>query len=97
MDERIEQGINKENTSYLNSLSSVIDTILSGIVLKTHFNMTFNRGRYNLAPLIASFGLPQIAESDIIWEFTDEFVLDASINIQIALNRENPTDSTFDI
>jgi hypothetical protein len=95
LDERIEQGINKENTSYLNSLSSVIDTILSGIVLKTHFNMTFNRGRYNLAPLIASFGLPQIAESDIIWEFTDEFVLDASINIQIALNRENPTDSTF--
>ena len=42
IENKLEQGINKENTSYLNSLSSVIDTILSGIVLKTHFNMTFN-------------------------------------------------------
>ncbi|MDE5616422.1 MAG: hypothetical protein K2I78_01385, partial [Clostridia bacterium] len=95
LEDRIKDGINKENTSYLNSLSSVVDTILSGIILRTHFKMTFNEGRYNLAPFIASFGLPQIADTDIIWEFTDEFVLDASINIQIALNRENPMESTF--
>ncbi|MDE5991149.1 MAG: hypothetical protein K2H36_06165 [Clostridia bacterium] len=95
LDKRIEEGINKENTSYINSLSGVIDTLLSGIIIRTHFSMTFNEGRYNLAPFIASFGLPQIADTDIIWEFTDQFVLDASLNIQIALDRANPSESTF--
>ena len=95
LDKRIEDGINKENTSYINSLSGVVDSLLAGIILRTHFSMTFNEGRYNLAPLIASFGLSQIADTDIIWEFTEDFVLDASINIQIAFDRANPSDSTF--
>ncbi|MDE6614474.1 MAG: hypothetical protein K2K24_03090, partial [Clostridia bacterium] len=95
LDQRIEEGINIGNTNYINSLSGVIDTVLSGIILSTHFNMTFNKGKYNLSPLIASFGLPEIADTDIVWTFTDDFILDMSINMQIALDRDNPNDSTF--
>lgn len=93
--DRIENGINKDNTKYSESLNGLVDTLLSGIMLSTHFAMTFNQGKYNFAPLVASFGLPQLADADIIWEFTDDFVMDMSINVQISLDRNNAENSTL--
>ena len=93
--DRIENGINKENTSYINHLNGVVDTLLSGIMLSTSFEMKFNKGKYNLAPFIASFGLDQIADADIIWNFTDDFLMDMSINVQIDMRRDDPDNSTL--
>ncbi|MDE6188862.1 MAG: hypothetical protein K2G37_01070 [Clostridia bacterium] len=95
LDERIANGIKATSTSYANSLSEVFDAALGGIILQTNFTMTFDKGKYNLAPFIASFGLPEIADIDIIWEFDQPFVMDLMIDMQIALDRNNPSESTF--
>ncbi len=93
LDERIENGIDAENTSYINSLGGAIETVLGGVMFSAHLNLNFSKNKYNLAPLIASFGLPQLANTDIIWEFDDAFKLDASLNVQISLDRSRPSNS----
>lgn len=99
LDGYINNRINLEKTSYLDALSSengrngVLDKILGGITMSSRFSVTFNKGTYDLAPFIAGFGVPQLAKTELLWEFTDNFTLDAQLNIQISLDRENHRNS----
>lgn len=74
---------------YLNSLNGVVDHILGGIRFSSGFEMSFNKGTYDLAPFIAGFGVPEVENSHILWTFDNDFVLDASLNLQISLNKND--------
>lgn len=91
--EYINGKIDINNTDYLTSLNGVIDHMLGGIRFSSGFNMVFDAGTYDLAPFIAGFGVKEVENSHILWEFTDRFVLDASLNLQIALNRTDTAKS----
>lgn len=92
MDTKIAR-IDKTNVSYLNKLSSVVDTVLGGITLSSNFNLKFSEGTYDLAPFIAGFGVKEVEKLELLWKFNKDFVLDASLNLQIALNRQDPSKS----
>lgn len=89
----INTKVDKENTNYLSSLNGVIEHMLGGIRFSSGFNMVFDKGTYDLAPFIAGFGVKEVENSHILWEFTDKFILDASLNLQIALNRTDTAKS----
>ena len=77
---------------YVDSISKWINTLLEGTFFSLNLAIDFSAGKYNLAPLISLF-LPEIADKQLIWEFTGDFTLDASLNIGISLNKENPDES----
>lgn len=89
----IDSRVDKENTNYLSSLNGVIEHMLGGIRFSSGFTMNFDAGTYDLAPFIAGFGVPEVENSQILWTFTNDFVLDASLNLQIALNRTDTAKS----
>lgn len=93
LDAYIADRVNTDNTSYLESLNGVVDKILGGVTMSSRFTLSFNKGTYDLAPFIASFGVPQLEKTQLLWEFTDDFVLDAQLNIQLSLNRNNAAQS----
>lgn len=95
----ITDRIDVDNTSYLDALSSangrngVLDKILGGITMSSRFSLTFNKGTYDLAPFIAGFGVSQLAATELLWEFTEDFTLDMQLNVQISLDRLNSSNS----
>lgn len=93
LDVYIADRVDKDNTSYLESLNGVVDKILGGVTMSSRFTMSFNKGTYNLAPFIAGFGLPQLEKTELLWNFTEDFVLDAQLNIQLSLNRQDASQS----
>lgn len=93
LDVYISDRVDTENTSYINSLNGVVDKVLGGVTMSSRFTISFNKGTYNLAPFIAGFGVPQLANTDLLWNFTEDFMLDAQLNIQLSLNRQNAAQS----
>ncbi|MDE6473657.1 MAG: hypothetical protein K2L70_00965 [Clostridia bacterium] len=83
----IDGRVDTENTDYLSSLNGVIDHLLGGIRFSSGFSLDFSAGTYDLAPFIAGFGVSEVESSQILWTFDNDFTLDASLNLQIALNR----------
>ncbi|MDE6372841.1 MAG: hypothetical protein K2L61_04785, partial [Clostridia bacterium] len=83
----VDGRVDTENTNYLSSLNGVIDHMLGGIRFSSGFSLKFSAGTYDLAPFIAGFGVSEVESSQILWTFDNDFVLDASLNLQIALNR----------
>lgn len=88
----IADRVNLENTSYADSLFSdkerkgLLDKILGGITMSSRITLNFNKGTYDLAPFIAGFGVSQLAQTEMLWTFTENFTLDAQLNVQIALD-----------
>ena len=88
----IADRVNLDNTSYADSLFSynerkgLIDKILGGITMSSRFTLNFNKGTYDLAPFIAGFGVTQLAQTEMLWTFNENFTLDAQLNIQISLD-----------
>ncbi|MBE5763067.1 MAG: hypothetical protein E7338_02465 [Clostridiales bacterium] len=78
--------------AYVDSISKWIDTLLAGTFFSMNLVIEFSAGKYNLAPLISLF-LPEIADKQLIWEFTGDFTMDVSLNIGISLNKEDPSKS----
>ena len=93
LDVYISDRVDVDNTSYLTSLNGVIDKVLGGITMSSRFTMSFNKGVYDLAPFIAGFGVSQLAKTELLWTFTEDFMLDAQLNVQIALNKEDAYNS----
>ncbi len=83
----IDSKVDIENTDYLSSLNGVIEHLLGGIRFSSGFSLNFSAGTYDLAPFIAGFGVSEVESSQILWTFDNDFILDASLNLQIALNR----------
>ena len=77
---------------YVSTISEWINTLLEGTFFSVNLSIAFSKGRYNLAPLISIF-LPAMADKDLIWEFTGDFILDASLNLGVSLNKDDPTKS----
>ena len=77
---------------YVDSIGAWIDTLLAGTFLSLNIAIDFKAGKYNIAPLISLF-LSEMADQQLIWEFTGDFTLDASLNIGIALDKETPSNS----
>lgn len=88
----IADRVNLENTSYADSLFSdkerkgLLDKILGGITMSSRITLNFNKGTYDLAPFIAGFGVSQLAQTEMLWTFNENFTLDAQLNVQIALD-----------
>ncbi|MDE6870314.1 MAG: hypothetical protein K2J75_06265 [Clostridia bacterium] len=82
----IDSRVDVENTDYLSSLNGVIEHMLGGIRFSSGFSLDFAAGTYDLAPFIAGFGVSEVESSQILWTFDNDFTLDASLNLQIALN-----------
>ncbi|MDE6361463.1 MAG: hypothetical protein K2L53_00630 [Clostridia bacterium] len=89
----IDSMVDTENTNYLSSLNGVIEHMLGGIRFSSGFSLKFSQGTYDLAPFIAGFGVSEVESSQILWTFDNDFVLDASLNLQIALNRTDTAKS----
>lgn len=79
--------------NYVDSVSKFLTNILSGTYLSMNLTVDFSQGCYNLAPLISMFGLTALADKQLLWNFTADFKMDVSLNIGIALNKEDPTKS----
>lgn len=79
--------------SYIDSVSKLLTSILSGTYLSLNVTVDFSEGSYNLAPLISLFGLTALQDQQLLWTFTAPFKMDISLNIGIALNKEDPTKS----
>ena len=77
---------------YVSSISQWINTLLEGSFLSINLLVEFSEGKYNLAPLLSLF-LPEMADKQLIWEFTGDVLMDVSLNIGISLNKADPTKS----
>ncbi|MDE5756342.1 MAG: hypothetical protein K2I23_04560 [Clostridia bacterium] len=89
----IDSKVKLDSTNYLTSLNGVIEHLLGGIRFSSGFSLKFDAGTYDLAPFIAGFGVSEVENSSILWTFDNDFILDASLNLQIALNRVNTAES----
>lgn len=90
--DRIEKG--KESTvPYSQKLSDIVTNVLGGINLSANLTLEFNKGVYNLAPLLAAFGLTFMEKEKLLWEFAGDFKADVGLQVQIALDKENPSNS----
>ena len=78
---------------YMDSVSKWINSLLEGTFFSLNLVIEFSKGSYNLAPLISLF-LPEMKDKQLLWEFTGDFTLDASLNIGVSLNKADPTKST---
>ncbi|MCR4874231.1 MAG: hypothetical protein K5923_00640 [Clostridia bacterium] len=77
---------------YVSSVSQWINTLLEGSFLSINLLVEFSEGKYNLAPILSLF-LPEMADKQLIWEFTGDVLMDVSLNIGISLNKADPTKS----
>ena len=77
---------------YVSSISQWINTLLEGSFLSINLLVEFSEGKYNLAPLLSLF-LPEMADKQLIWEFTGDVQMDVSLNIGISLNKADPSKS----
>ena len=82
-----------EEKDYVDSVSKLLTDILGGTFVSLNLSVEFSQGAYNLAPLIALFGLDEIKEMQLLWEFTSDFALDVSLNIGLSLDKENSENS----
>lgn len=111
LDARIDRCVSEAKRGYANTLNELIYNVLGkesvadpdegGIQINAKFSMQFNRGVYDIGKFLEGFGslVPEIggifSDTPLLWTFTEDFVLDAVIRIQVCLNKVNPEKSTI--
>lgn len=87
-----------DKTTYTNSIAAVLDDVLANFHFQVNLKMQFKKGTYDLVPFLMGVGgdaLKILEGQHLLWTFDSDFLLDADLIIQIALDKSNHANSSL--
>lgn len=97
VDDTLKENIAGKTTDskYTSNLTDLIYDLLGGTELNMGIGISFNKGIYNLAGLLTMFGLDAFKDTEILWEFTQDSLINMDLKIGFELDFINHSNSEF--